>query len=104
MITAEDKRLFCEALGLRVDVVKVERIPHPTKRAHMLYRVWHPAFGEGVDALEHRAWEKFMDVAEKAPPLPSRCEGVTKSGERCRSAPQAGERLCGPHLTKARGG
>jgi hypothetical protein len=102
MPTADEKKVFCDALGLRIDQVRVERIPHPTKRAHLLYKVWHPHFGEGVAALEHEAWQKFFDAAEKQPPLPTRCQARKKDGTPCQNAPQAGEQYCGPHLAKVK--
>ena len=53
-MATKEQRLFCESLGISSNRVKVERIPHPTKRAHMVHRVSHPHFGEGVAALEQR--------------------------------------------------
>ncbi len=97
-----EQRLFCEALGISAQRVKVERIPHPSKRAHMLYRVSHPHFGEGLAALEQDAWRAFFSAAEKTEPVPDRCQGVTKKGKPCSNAPQKGERYCGPHLAKAK--
>jgi len=84
--------------------VKVERIPHPTKRAHEVFRVSHPHFGQGVAALEIDAWRAFMRAAESVEPLPDRCQGVTKQGKPCSNVPQKGERYCGPHLAKAKPG
>ncbi len=101
MVTKE-QRLFCEALGISAQSVHVERVPHPTKRAHMIYRVSHPHFGAGEAALEHDAWRAFFRAAETAEPLPDRCQGVTKKGAPCSNKPQHGERYCGPHLAKAR--
>ena len=98
-MTNDQKQKFCEALGIRLDQVKVERVPHPTRRAHLMFRVSHPRFGEGSDQLEDRAWKKFMDAAEKQTALPTRCQATKKDGQPCRSAPQRGESFCGPHLT-----
>lgn len=99
-MTAEQQRKFCEALGIRREQVQVERVPHPTKRAHMIFRVSHPRFGEGSDPYEARAWKKFMDAAEKAGPLPTRCQAIKKDGQPCGNAPQHGESFCGPHLSQ----
>ena len=99
MVTKE-QRIFCEALGISPNSVKVERIPHPTKRAHMLYRVAHSYFGEGVAPLEVDAWRAFFRAAEAVEPLPDRCQALTKKGKPCSNAPQKGERYCGPHLAK----
>lgn len=101
MATREQK-LFCEALGISVQAVKVERIPHPEKRAHMIHRVSHPHFGAGEAALLQDAWRAFFREAEGKEPLPDRCQGVTKKGKPCSNKPQAGERFCGPHLAKER--
>jgi hypothetical protein len=101
-MATKEQRLFCESLGISVSRVTVERVPHPSKRAHLVYRVSHPHFGEGVAALEQDAWRAFFRAAEAKEPLPDRCEGVTKKGKPCSNQPQKGERLCGPHLAKAR--
>ena len=101
-MASREQQLFCEALGISARQVTVERIPHPTKRAHLLYRVSHPHFGAGVAALEHEAWRAFFSAAEKIEPLPDRCQGVTKKGKPCSNAPQKGERYCGPHLAKSK--
>ncbi|MCC7384338.1 MAG: hypothetical protein IT384_21005 [Deltaproteobacteria bacterium] len=98
MVTTDEKRLFCASIGIDISQVKVERIPDPHRRAHYLFRVSHPWFGEGVDPLEHDAWHKFFDAAEKSPPLPERCQARTKKGAPCQNAPQKGELYCGPHL------
>jgi hypothetical protein len=102
VVTVDEKRLFCESLGIAVEQVKVERVPHPTKRTHMLYKVSHPWFGEGLDQLEHEAWHKFFDQAQSKPALPMRCQGKTKKGAQCQNAPQKGEIYCGPHLDQLR--
>lgn len=101
-MATKEQRLFCEALGISASRVTVQRIPHPTRRAHMVYRVSHPNFGEGVAALERDAWQAFFTAAEARAPLPERCEGVTKAGKPCSNVPQKGERYCGPHLAKAK--
>ncbi len=101
MVTKE-QRLFCESLGISANSVTVERIAHPTKRAHMVVRVSHPHFGEGAAALEHDAWRAFFRAAEAKGPLPDRCQAVTKKGKPCSNVPQKGERYCGPHLSKAK--
>ena len=98
MVTLEEKKVFCESLGIAVDQVRVERVPHPTKRAHFFFRVSHPLFGEGVAQLEHEAWHKFFDAARERAPLPSRCQAKTKKGKPCANVPQKGESYCGPHL------
>lgn len=77
-MTTDQKRKFCEALGIRLDQVKVERVPHPTKRAHMIFRVSHVRFGEASDQFEALAWKKFMDVAEKRATLPHAMSGDQK--------------------------
>lgn len=97
-MTTDQKRKFCEALGIRLDQVKVERVPHPTKRAHMIFRVSHVRFGEASDQFEALAWKKFMDVAEKRAMLPTRCQATKRNGQPCQNAPQVGEHFCGPHL------
>jgi hypothetical protein len=102
-MATKEQQLFCESLGISVNRVHVERIPHPTKRAHMVYRVWHPHFGEGVAPLEHAAWRAFFREAEKKEPLPDRCQATTKKGTPCSNVPQKGEKYCGPHLAKAAG-
>jgi hypothetical protein len=99
-MATKDQRLFCEALGISAQAVSVERTPHATKRAHMVYRVSHPTFGEGVASLERDAWQAFFRAAEAKGPLPDRCQATTKKGKPCSNAPQHGERFCGPHLPK----
>ena len=101
-MATKEQRLFCESLGISTNSVKVERIAHPTKRAHMVFRVSHPHFGEGEASLEHEAWRAFFRAAEAKEPLPDLCQGVTKKGKPCSNAPQKGERYCGPHLAKAK--
>ena len=98
-MTNDQKQKFCEALGIRLDQVKVERVAHPTKRGYLIFRVSHPRFGEGIDQLEALAWKKFMDAAEKQTALPTRCQATKKDGQPCQNAPQHGEQFCGPHLT-----
>jgi hypothetical protein len=98
MATVEQKRMFCEALGIRVDQVSVERLPHPEKRAHTIWKVSHPLFGDGAGMSEAEAWQKFFNAAEKKPALPTRCQALKKNGMPCQNAPQAGQRFCGPHL------
>ena len=102
-MATKEQQLFCESIGISVNSVKVERIPHPTKRAHMLYRVSHPYFGQGEASLEFDAWRAFFRVAETKEPLPDRCQGFTKKGKPCSNVPQKGERFCGPHLAKQKG-
>jgi hypothetical protein len=101
-MATKEQRLFCESLGISANSVTVERTTHPTKRAHTVFRVWHPHFGEGVASLELDAWRAFFRAAEAKEPLPDRCQGVTKKGNPCSNAPQKGERYCGPHLAKAK--
>jgi hypothetical protein len=99
-MATREQQVFCESLGISVNSVTVERIAHPTKRAHMLYRVSHPTFGRGEASLEYDAWRAFFRAAEAKEPVPDRCQGVTKKGQPCSNAPQKGERYCGPHLAK----
>ncbi len=102
MPTAKQKHIFCDSIGIRADQIKVERVPHPTKRAHWVYRVSHPLFGEGVAQHEDDAWQRFFSGAEKKKPLPDRCQARTKKGKPCANAPQKGESYCGPHLDMMR--
>lgn len=88
-MTNDQKQKFCEALGIRLDQVKVERVAHPTKRAHLIFRVSHPRFGEGIDQMEALAWKKFMDAAEKQTALPTRCQATKKDGQPCQNPPPA---------------
>lgn len=101
-MVSKEQQLFCESLGISVNSVTVERIAHPTKRAHMVYRVSHPHFGQGEASLEYDAWRAFFSAAEKKEPLPDRCQGVTSKGKPCSNKPQRGELYCGPHLAKAK--
>jgi hypothetical protein len=102
-MTREQQRTFCEALGIRWEQVRVERVSHPEKRAHLIFKVSHPWFGEGTDQLEDRAWQKFMDAAERKGALPSRCQALKKDGQPCGNSCQAGESFCGPHMPKGAG-
>jgi len=101
-VATREQRLFCEALGISVGQVRVERVAHPTKRAHTVFRVSHSYFGDGVAQLERDAWQKFFDEAQRKEPRPDKCQGTTKKGAPCASGPQKGERYCGPHLAAAR--
>lgn len=101
-MTNEEKKIFCEALGISLQSVTVERLPHPTKRAHTVYRVSHPHYGEATDAREEAAWRAFCDAAERKPALPVVCQAKTKKGKPCANTPQKGEIYCGPHLDQAR--
>jgi hypothetical protein len=97
MPTVRERRLFCEALGIKLEQVKEERVADAKRPLQSVWRVSHPAFGAGEHADQEQAWHRFFDVAEKAPPLPLRCEATTKDGRPCKAAPQAGYRHCGPH-------
>ena len=99
---ADYKRQMCAALGIKMHDVRVEREPHPSKRAHWVYRISHHYYGEGVAQLQEHAWNAFFSAAEKKKKkrLPDNCPAVTKTGTPCKSKPQRGEAYCGPHLPK----
>lgn len=60
-----DRQLFCEAAGLSARLLVFERIPHPTKRCHVLWRAEHPDVGEVLHATELGAWHTFCDLVER---------------------------------------
>lgn len=95
---AGQARQFLELLGHRGDVARLDKVEHPSKRAHWLYKASHPGVGTVDGATDRQAWQRLCDLAEAQGPLPDVCEGKTKRREPCRNAPQRGERFCGSHL------
>ncbi len=102
MPTVRERRVFCDALGIKLEQVREERVADPERPYQSIWRVSHEAFGAGEHADQDQAWHRFFDAAEKAPPLPLRCQATTKSGQPCKSGPQAGQRFCGPHMPRSR--
>ena len=107
-------RQFLDLLNYRGDIAKIERVQHPEKRLHMIYRASHPGVGVSEAETEAKAWTKLCDRAEKKGPATQvdasiqvdngLCRAKTKKGRPCQNVPQKGEEYCGPHLTKLQSG
>ncbi len=95
---AREARQFLDLLGHRGDTARLDKVAHPSKRAHWLYRATHPGVGTVEGGSDREVWKALCDLAEKQGPLPDRCEGTTKAGRPCANTPQRGERFCGSHL------
>ncbi len=95
---AKEARAFLEMLGHRGDLARMNRVPHPTKKLHLLYEASHPKVGSATGVEEHEAWRRLCDLAERAGALPELCEATKKNGQPCKNPPQRGERYCGSHL------
>lgn len=62
---AETLRLDCGRLGLEASKVRVERVPHPEKRAHWLWQVSYPGRGTSQAYNKDDAWALFKKAFKK---------------------------------------